>query len=666
MVRRSDRQNDKLDRKRKNQDIVEEVCDDEVKDIDATVTVATTNSKSGQSKKQAKKAKKVTTEKLSDVMPGTSMLPDDNNNNAGPPVRINPITGKMTFERNQISEAKSGSRVGSGSLRSQEMKQNLSIADQLEEIDREFDDVDAIDLDVHVQEDQFNSKDDALETASEHSNNESSDSDNDGEDTQSLAPTDLESNAVSATSNVIDFNFKNAKPEDFECLHNNPAFTTFIKKMVTEDNRKSVVVDKGETSARAGGARPKTTRNETPLRRGKQSKPKGKGMILKSSSDTTLYAPVLRQVLPDNNSGLLPNSPLNEVVNQGIPNPLNVDQLRNGLNMIIPSGGDSVLTDKIIDFIKGIRVETVGGGDHEHPNVGGTQYKKQQQQQECGEIREAKQKADEMVIAAEQFRRTVNAPPGMDNVVMPQPQIACQLDIDDQFFHITCHIDESIRLKIQAGQFVDLEKLLLKPKNKLNDNKLDLVYRDGHSYFVPAPLDNKINGVRKWEQAFRVYVTIYSQHNPSRSAEIWQYVHIINTAAVSYIWENVANYDYTFRQLMHQFPQHSWAKIYQQMWCMSMKDPIIRMSSGNTFHQNQNRQFNSQPSTSGANLANVQGVVGVNNTQKGPEKPNYCWAWNKGNCLRGQKCKFVNRCSYCNAGDHGLNKCAKAKENGAN
>ena len=101
---------------------------------------------------------------------------------------------------------------------SQETKQNLSIADQLEEIDREFDDVDAIDLDVHVQEDQFNSEDDALETASEHSNEESLDSDNDGEDTQSLAPTDPGSNVVSETSNVFNFNFKNAKPEDFECL----------------------------------------------------------------------------------------------------------------------------------------------------------------------------------------------------------------------------------------------------------------------------------------------------------------------------------------------------------------------------------------------------------------------------------------------------------------
>ena len=107
------------------------------------------------------------------------------------------------------------------------------------------------------------------------------------------------------------------------------------------------------------------------------------------------------------------------------------------------------------------------------------------------------------------------------------------------FFHVTCHLDEELKSKIEKGEFVDLERLLPKFRGSksaaMNENKMDLVYHDGHSYFVPAVADNRITGIRRWEQAFRIYSTVYSQANPLRAAEIWQYVHTINTAASSYV-----------------------------------------------------------------------------------------------------------------------------------
>ena len=133
-----------------------------------------------------------------------------------------------------------------------------------------------------------------------------------------------------------------------------------------------------------------------------------------------------------------------------------------------------------------------------------------------------------------------------------------------------------IRDKIKRGEFVELEKLLPKERNEVmkNEGRVNLVNRDGQTYFVPHQKESKISGVRKWEQAFRVYAAIYSQESPSRAAEIWQYVHIINMAAASYVWEDVAYYDYTFRQLMAQNPDRSWAKIYNQIWNLSMRNPI--------------------------------------------------------------------------------------------
>ena len=46
-----------------------------------------------------------------------------------------------------------------------------------------------------------------------------------------------------------------------------------------------------------------------------------------------------------------------------------------------------------------------------------------------------------------------------------------QLDSDGEFLHITCHVEPAIKAKIEQGGFVDLDKLLPKPRtqNLFND-----------------------------------------------------------------------------------------------------------------------------------------------------------------------------------------------------
>ena len=125
---------------------------------------------------------------------------------------------------------------------------------------------------------------------------------------------------------------------------------------------------------------------------------------------------------------------------------------------------------------------------------------------------------------------------------------------DDEFFHLTCHVDNQLKQKIDQGLFVDLERLLPKTRMQVmnEEQRMQFVNKDGASYWIPAERETKIGGIRKWDQAFHIYAAIYCKANPSRSAEIWQYIHIINTAASSYAWENVAYYDFTFRQLMSE------------------------------------------------------------------------------------------------------------------
>ena len=81
-------------------------------------------------------------------------------------------------------------------------------------------------------------------------------------------------------------------------------------------------------------------------------------------------------------------------------------------------------------------------------------------------------------------------------------------------------------MKIAKGEFVDLEKLL--PRDKVSsggnqgiahdENKVELVSSGGHTYFKPV-CETQISGLRKWEQAFRVYAAIYTEANPTRSGE---------------------------------------------------------------------------------------------------------------------------------------------------
>ena len=128
---------------------------------------------------------------------------------------------------------------------------------------------------------------------------------------------------------------------------------------------------------------------------------------------------------------------------------------------------------------------------------------------------------------------------------------------------------------------------------------------------------------------FRIYAAIYSQVNPHRSSEIWQYVFVINSAASMYLWENVANYDFTFRQLVACNPSRSWANIYLQMWNLTMRDTIPRANNQFGDNSNINNKRNGRKSNGGKHIS-------------------YCWSFNRGKkCKFDLECKFVKRCSYC-------------------
>ena len=53
---------------------------------------------------------------------------------------------------------------------------------------------------------------------------------------------------------------------------------------------------------------------------------------------------------------------------------------------------------------------------------------------------------------------------------------------------------------------------------------------------------------------------IYTNANPERPSEIWQYIYVIHTAAAANPLDNVYYYDVNFRELMASKPSRSWGK----------------------------------------------------------------------------------------------------------
>ena len=216
-------------------------------------------------------------------------------------------------------------------------------------------------------------------------------------------------------------------------------------------------------------------------------------------------------------------------------------------------------------------------------------------------------------------------------------------DIDKRYLVIGAHVDPMIQQKIINNEFVDFSKLL--PNNRFNgneeENRLELVTRNGSTYFVPASDrdSTSITSFAKWEQAFRVFSNIYSRAYPGKAMELIQYNHVIHVVASTYIWENVYRYDKEFRRHISNFPHHSWSVILQQAWAMYLKDRIPQR-----FDRHDNY------------------------AQRNPSKVNKIRRrFNKGKCPNGNSCKYKHRCDVkeCGKFGHGGQICHKRNRSNA-
>ena len=206
--------------------------------------------------------------------------------------------------------------------------------------------------------------------------------------------------------------------------------------------------------------------------------------------------------------------------------------------------------------------------------------------------------------------------------------------VDEGYFVVGAHLDETTINKIGKGEYVDFGKLLPKDKIISDEVKLEMVVRDSKMYWSPVSIMVSINSFAKCEQAFRVFSNVYCEANPNRAVELIEYNNVLHTISMAYTWENVYTYDKEFCLHMARFLQRSWAMILQQAWSLRLRDGI-----------------------SGNNWGNANNF-GNNNRAKVDEP---CRRFNRGKCNFGSNCKYKHRCSYCFKMGHGSVNCRRVQ-----
>ena len=369
---------------------------------------------------------------------------------------------------------------------------------------------------------------------------------------------------------------------------------------------------------------------------------------LKSPSDITLYAPALRRDRTVAYSPTLGNLNRDEINNQSV-----IDQISHFVESIRVRGNQ---TEERRDRSRSKSIDDRGQQRRQVNSRDTTPVNRNQGVREHSPpaaVEEGRRLADKFILEAEQFKASVQPPKGLDfndsqgvfsNVIKTLLE-----DQDDDFFHLTSHLDDNLKGRIELGEFIDLDRLLPKSRTQImsdaDQSMQQFVNRDGSVYWAPPVKESRITNIRQWEQAFRIFAAVYCNANPSRSTEIWQYVFVINTAATSFAWENVYYYDITFRQLMARKPKRSWAKTYTQLWNLAMCDPLNK--SGTSGGGNSNTYVSSDKGGGSKHTS---------------WRDRCCWRFNRGNKCRKWNCKYDHRCKECGGYSHNYTNCNKRND----
>ena len=335
--------------------------------------------------------------------------------------------------------------------------------------------------------------------------------------------------------------------------------------------------------------------------------------IIKSPSVDTVYAPAVRRAA--------------DLPQVGVINDLQQEERRKQWET------------QLNDFVTNIRLgtqEQMKQGNVPQPSMSGA-HRRLNFEEEERNVEDVQQLARDRIVEAEKFKATLEPPKGRSNYLIKPSSLefpdAPLLD-DDDFIQVSCHLDQPTEEKIIGSKYLEFDKLLGKQNRATNPMEPKRGEIINGVFIGPAEEKGvKISNVYLWEKAFRIYMSVYTWAHPTKAVEMVQYMHTIHHAASKYVWENVYQYDITFRQMMEKNPNRSWGKTFNQMWNMCLCEPLPRGS--------QNPAYAGQGKKSGDR--NAKGI---------------CWRFNKGIC-NYPECRYPHKCTYCGGTNHGAHVCFK-------
>ena len=301
-------------------------------------------------------------------------------------------------------------------------------------------------------------------------------------------------------SKVVKVNRKNEVESNgtqkFDYLRNDPSFREFLKEVIgeskgdgrTDSNKSRHLHDSPDQHEKIDHVHARNTvrsskhPNHTPEKTGKgiELSPAHLKLPLlaKSPSDTTIYTPGLRKASIEDVS-------LIEKISNFVES-IRIDERRNAHRHKNWDGG---LKGGQQD-VRVVEQKQQHGNDRQYSSTGTTAASTSHDSDD-EEPEKPSEIANQLLVQAEKFKARIEAPKGNEigGMIMPYDKLRSKFvkpeglapidskilflhnfDQDDEFFHVTSQIDPSLRVKIERGEFIDLERLLPKDGSRPGDD----------------------------------------------------------------------------------------------------------------------------------------------------------------------------------------------------
>lgn len=150
------------------------------------------------------------------------------------------------------------------------------------------------------------------------------------------------------------------------------------------------------------------------------------------------------------------------------------------------------------------------------------------------------------------------------------------------------HVDNATKQKIVNGEYINLATLLVRDANRLQLSTLSM---DSQGQIIAQPKHNhRLATIEKWADAFIIYACIYLTAHPSKTHQLFKYMHDVRLGAEkSQGW---VTYDEQYRLRMAINPSNNWGVIDSELWLVYMTPGIQSNTNRPSISPNKCFDFN--------------------------------------------------------------------------